>query len=205
MKHHDKMKVALRYWLLGASHSDSNYLICVDALEFASVFHNGKRKDGVTPEFAHQVTIANYLRTLVTSMDYPAETIAVALLHDVAEDYDVGFDELEMKFGNHVAKSVELLTKTHRGTKKSMESYFDGISKDPIASIVKGADRIHNLQSMSDVFTVDKKRAYLEEATEFIVPSLKTARRLFPSQEAAYENIKLVLTSQIELITLTLQ
>jgi (p)ppGpp synthase/HD superfamily hydrolase len=204
MKQHDKMKVALRYWLLGASHCDSNYFICVDALEFASSFHTGKRKDGVTPEFAHQVTIANYLRTLVPSIDHPAETIAVALLHDVAEDYDVGFDELEMKFGNRVATSVELLTKTHRGTKKSVESYFDGISKDPMASIVKGADRIHNLQSMSGVFTAEKKKAYVEEATEFIIPSLKAARRLFPSQEAAYENIKLVLNSQIELIALTL-
>lgn len=118
MKQHEKLKIALRYWLLGASHNSPEFLICVDALEFASSFHTGKRKDGVTPEFLHQITIANYLRTLIPSLDYPSETIAVALLHDVAEDYDVGFDELEVKFGNRIAKSVELLTKTHRGHKE---------------------------------------------------------------------------------------
>ncbi len=38
---------------------------------------------------AHQVQVAQYLRTLQEQVLYPEGTIAMALLHDVREDYDV--------------------------------------------------------------------------------------------------------------------
>lgn len=203
MKTNEKLKISLRYWLLGLAHADKDFVCCVNALEYAASFHNGLRKDGKTPEFQHQLTIAHYLRTLMPSMEYPADTISVALLHDVPEDYHVGFDEITTKFGLKVSKSVELLTKSHRGSKKTNEEYFSGISNDPIASIVKGADRIHNLQSMLGVFTKEKQESYVQEAETWIIPALKTARRLYPSQELVYENMKLLMMSQIQLIKST--
>ena len=69
-----------------------------------------------------------------------------------------------------------------------------------IASVVKGADRIHNVQTMIDVFTYEKQKEYIRETQEFIVPMLKEARRRFPRQEPAYENIQHVLVSQAELL-----
>lgn len=200
MNRYDKMKISLRYWLLGMAQSNPDYLKCVEALEFASKFHTGKRKDGVTNEFEHQLTITHYIRSLINNLEYPSETICVSLLHDVPEDYGVSFDELTQKFGPIVSCSTEKLTKFYRGVKKTNEVYFNGIATDPIASIGKGGDRIHNLQSMVGVFNKSKQEEYVKEAEDWILPALKEARRLFPKQELAYENIKLMMKSQIELI-----
>lgn len=201
----DKLNVSLRYWLLGMAQSNPDYYKCVDALEFAASFHTGLRKDGVTKEFEHQLTITHYIRTLTTQLIYPSETICVALLHDVCEDYDVSFDEIEKLFGDIVCNSTERMTKVHRGIKKTNEEYFKGIAEDPIASIDKGGDRVHNLQSMVGVFTEEKQKGYVEEAEQWILPAIKKARRSFPKQELAYENIKLMMKSQIELIKHTWQ
>lgn len=203
MNKYEKIKISLRYWLLGMAQSNLEYLKCVEALEFASKFHTGMRKDGVTPEFEHQLVITHYIRSLINNLMYPVETICTSLLHDVPEDYDVSFEEITDKFGNRVSNSVEKLTKFHRGHKKTNEVYFDGISKDPIASICKGGDRIHNLQSMVGVFNIQKQKDYILEAEDWILPALKEARRLFPQQELAYENVKLMMKSQIELIKFT--
>jgi excinuclease ABC subunit A len=55
----DKRLIALRYTLLGKGYTRS-----IKALEFARKIHCGTRKDGITPEFQHQVEIALYLTTL---------------------------------------------------------------------------------------------------------------------------------------------
>ena len=49
-----------------------------------------------------------------------------------------------------------------------------------------------------------KFEEYISECEKHILPMLKEARRIFPEQEPAYENIKLVLMSQIELINVSL-
>lgn len=203
MTKYEKLKLSLRYFLLGMSNSNPDYIKCVEALEYASKFHKGKRKDGVTPEFEHQLIITHYIRTILGNLMYPVETICTSLLHDVPEDYDVSFEEIEYKFGTIVSTSVEKTTKIYRGVKKTNEVYFDGISKDPIASVTKGGDRIHNLQSMIGVFNIDKQKDYITEAENWILPSIKEARRNFPSQEMAYENIKFMMESQISLIKST--
>jgi len=113
----DKL-VPIRYWMLGRE-----YHLTLQAMEYAPR-STGTRKDGVTPEFEHQVSI-------------------------------------------EVKDAVVLLTKKHRGTHIDRQAYYDGISKNRIASIVKGADRMDNIQTM-----------------------LKISRRKFTSQEPAYELIK---------------
>ena len=195
----NKKIITLRYWLLGR-----DYHVALAALEFAAKFHTGLRKNGHTPEFDHQVTIALYIRTLVDLLNFPEETLAAVFLHDVCEDHDVGFDEIETQFNRHIRDAVICLTKIHRGVKVPSEIYFSKIAKDQIASIVKGADRMHNMQTMSNVFSDDKQLSYIQETFDFILPMLKEARRAFTKQEPVYENIKLVLLTQIELIKIIL-
>lgn len=191
----EKLQIANRFWLLGKNYHDT-----LAAMEFALKFHQGKRKDGFTPEFHHQLSIASYLRTMINHIEQPQNTLAVAYLHDVAEDYDVGFEEIESRFGVIIAKAVQCLTKKHRGQKIPLDVYYDGISKCKISSLVKGADRINNLQSMIGVFTREKQLEYIEETEKYILPMLKIARRTFTIQENVYFNIKLMLNSQIELL-----
>lgn len=190
-----KLRVSLRYWLLGRG-----YMNACEAMEYAEQFHTGFRKDGVTPEFDHQINIAHYVRTLPNLM-HQEDTISTVFLHDVREDYNVSDHEIRQKFGNLVADAVERMTKVFRGSKKDETTVFEQIAECPIASIAKGGDRIHNFQTMVGVFTPKKQLSYIAEGKEFFMPMIKKARRKFPSQEAAYENIKHMLNTQMNLIT----
>lgn len=179
---------------------DPQFLTALNALEYAKNIHIGKRKDGKTPEFQHQIEIVHYLRTLVDGLMYPGATLAAAFLHDVPEDYDISFEEIEAKFGHQVCEAVKLLTKKYRGEKKEMEYYFEEMARCPIASIIKGADRINNHQTMHPVFTQEKQKSYILETQTYIVPMLKKARHIHVQQEHIYENIKFVLKSQMTMV-----
>jgi (p)ppGpp synthase/HD superfamily hydrolase len=189
-----KQEIALRYWLLGRG-----YNLALEAMEFAAFHHNGFRKDGVTPEFSHQIAICHYVRTLPALRDME-KTLTVCLLHDVSEDYGIARDEQARRFGEDVATSVWAMTKEFKGVKRNPTEVFASIAQDPYASIGKGADRGHNFNSMVGVFNAKKQLAYVAEGEEFFLPMIKKARRLFPDQEAAYENIKHLLTTQMALV-----
>ncbi|PZR54616.1 MAG: hypothetical protein DI537_54860 [Stutzerimonas stutzeri] len=198
MNKFEKKMLVLRSQLIGAQMFDA-----LAAMEFAARHHTGKRKGG-DPEFDHQVSIALYALTL-PFLRYREEVIATIFLHDVREDYGVTDGEIVALFvdadkARRIADAVDAMTKTFRGEKRDEQELFERMARDPIASIAKGCDRIHNLQTMVGVFTVEKMISYIAEAKELFFPMLKKARRLHPSQVTAYENIKFVLTSQIELI-----
>lgn len=194
-----KKALTLRQYLAGAG-----YFNALIAMEFASKHHTGKRKDGVTPEFDHQVSIALFALTLPNLM-FREEVITTIFLHDVREDYHITDAEIralfsDQAFATRVARAVENMTKEWRGEKKDEVALFAAMAEDPIASIAKGCDRIHNFQSMIRVFKLAKQKAYIQEAIDLFFPMLKTARRQFPHQALAYENIKHMLLSQIELL-----
>jgi (p)ppGpp synthase/HD superfamily hydrolase len=189
-----KLVVSMRYWLLGR-----NYTRAVDAMELALEHHTGLRKDGKTPEFQHQLEIGHYIRTLPLGENME-NCLIVAFLHDLPEDYDYPLEKIREKFGATVRDAVWLVTIKYQGMKKEKKEYYEQISENCIASIVKGADRIHNVGSMQGVFTETKQKAYVQEVKGHICLMLKTARRKFPSQESAYENIKFILIEQMQLI-----
>jgi len=203
---YEKLKTAMRYWLLG-----QEYFIAYKAMEMGLLHHNGSRKDG-TPEFSHQIFQASFARTLLPSLMYPEETLATIFLHDILEDCDVTYLTLQREFGDSIAKAVSRMTDievrdihpSNYKKKLPLDEYYGLMPLSPIASIAKGIDRMHNHQSMTGVFSNEKKQRYINETREHILPMMKIARKRYPSQDAAYHNIKHVLLTQIELIELTL-
>lgn len=189
---HIKERATLLGWLHG-----QGWVEAVRALHFAEEYHCGLRKDGITPEFSHQVHISLYLTTLVPYFRQGEEVITTALLHDVCEDYEVTFTEIEASFGPVVRKSVTAMTKKYQGEKLPVDYIARLQSDDEIASIGKGADRIHNQSTAVGVFSAPKIESYVAETRSYILPMLKTARKNFPHQNGAYQNIKTVLTSQV--------
>lgn len=67
----------------------------------------------------------------------------VALLHDVLEDTDVTYDEIEEEFGEEVAETVGLLT---RGPDDTYEEYIRILSYHDMARRVKIADLKDNMK-----------------------------------------------------------
>ena len=69
-------------------------------------------------------------------------TTCVALLHDVVEDSDMTFEELEkLGFGGEIVDALRLLT--HADDVQYMD-YVREIKKNPVAAAVKRADLMHN-------------------------------------------------------------
>lgn len=77
---------------------------------------------------------------LAEQMDTETECI-VALLHDVVEDTDITFDDLEKEFPKDSIEALKLLT--HDKSVDYME-YIKAIKENDIAKKVKIADLIHN-------------------------------------------------------------
>ena len=185
-----KLEIALRYYLKGARYNQA-----LEAMEFAKEWHHGFRKDGTTPEFQHQIEIALYCISLKGLIDEEA-VITAALLHDTIEDHKNAEPLMEEKFDENIMNVCRLLDKTG----KEYKDYFERIATHPIASIVKGADRVHNVNSMVGVFSKEKQNKYIEEVNTYFLPMLKTARKLYPVQLDAYFNIMHMLRSQVNLL-----
>ncbi|MFG6080315.1 HD domain-containing protein [Paracoccus litorisediminis] len=187
--------IALRYYLQGRG-----FTMALEAMEFAKSYHQGTRKDGITPEFFHQVSMANFARTLVSGLRHPEEVFATIFLHDAVEDGGLAVAEIRRRFSDRVADAVDALSKVIGGVKRSPADVRRMIEADPVASVVKGIDRANNQGSMLGVFSLEKQVEYIEETEGFILPILKQGRRSFPDQEPVYENIKHLLTREIRLL-----
>lgn len=82
------------------------------------------------------------------------DTTIVALLHDVVEDTDIGFNELiGMGFSNKIIEALKLLT---HDDSVPYEQYIDMIKSNDIAKAVKLADLRHN-SDLSRLDIVDEK------------------------------------------------
>lgn len=189
-----KLYISLKFRLFGMG-----YIRALKFLEFCAEYHNGTRKDGVTPEFQHQLEIALFIMTLKGISDLE-NTLICALGHDLLEDYEDIVDTNIVKRLVGV-ENYCILQKLDKHFNK--DHYFESLATCPIGSIVKLADRINNFQSMNrGKFTIEKQKAYAEEVKTQFLPMAKTARKMFPEQMDAYYNIETMLKNQLELINL---
>jgi (p)ppGpp synthase/HD superfamily hydrolase len=82
------------------------------ALEFAAAHHAGQLRDADrAPFILHPLEVAQLLR----GRDYPDAVVAAGVLHDVIEDTDVEYGELERRFGGHVAALVRAVSEPPGG------------------------------------------------------------------------------------------
>ena len=151
-----------------------NKQLALKALSVAEKAHKGQfRKDGVTPYIEHPMKVASFLYTVGIRDD---DILCVALLHDVLEDTSVTTAELvENGFPISVIEAVSLLSKK-RDYKN--DEYYGAIITNPYATIVKLADRAHNLETLYN-FTQDKKEKYLNETADYIFPLLNEAQHTY--------------------------
>jgi (p)ppGpp synthase/HD superfamily hydrolase len=96
-------------------------------------------------------------------------TTVVALLHDIVEDTDVSFKDLEKQgFSDEIINALKLLT--HDENTPYME-YVGEIKKNNIATKVKLADLRHN-SDLSRLSVIDekalKRKAKYEKAIKFL-------------------------------------
>jgi (p)ppGpp synthase/HD superfamily hydrolase len=194
-----KKKGILRGRLQGMAIANPDWFRAVNALNFGEKHHPGFRKDKITPSYMHQVEMALFALTLLPHVLHQVRLIVAVLLHDTPEDTRISHEEIRLKFGHESSDDIELLTKEYRGTKKEMDIYFLDMTGNPVSSLAKGIDRINNISTMAGVFKLEKQIEYCVETRTYFFSMLKTARKNFPEQDLAYENIKFVLTAQLRI------
>ena len=103
------------------------------AMKIAYEAHNGQVDKGGVPYIFHPYHLAE-------QMDDEISTCA-ALLHDVVEDTDVTFEDLEKHFPPEVMEVLKLLT---HADDEDYYVYVRRLKDNPIAKKIKLADIAHN-------------------------------------------------------------
>lgn len=130
-----------------------------EALEYARKKHEGQFRIGGAPFVTHPIAVAEILQEDGDSIEYQI----TGIFHDLLEDTDASEQDILEIGGKDVLNAVKLVTK-EKGY--CMENYIAGIKSDPIAYAVKGADRLHNLQS---AFCASEKfrKKYIRETLDW--------------------------------------
>jgi GTP pyrophosphokinase len=131
------------------------------AFSFAKKAHDGQLRQSGEDYFVHPYEVA---RVLMQLRAIPVIVIS-GLLHDVLEDTEVPFEELHNDFGFHIAKIVNTVSKSRKieildhdsdQERKLLHHQFLDTIKDPMATLVKVADRLHNMRTLN--FTKPEKQ-----------------------------------------------
>ena len=140
------------------------------ALDFATEKHKGQKRIGGDDYITHPVAVCEIVKKLGFGEDYQI----TALFHDLLEDTSATEEEI-LSYGNaEILTAVKLLTK-QKGY--DMQGYINAIKSNEIAFVVKGADRLHNLECAL-VTDVEFKRKYILETVDWYLdfsPEIKTA------------------------------
>lgn len=124
-----------------------------NAINWAEDLHRGQKRASGEPYIIHPIQVAGILSNLL--MDCP--TVIAGLLHDVLEDTQTNRAELAEKFGEEVASLVDGVTKIHilhAKTKSVQEAetirkMFFAMIKDIRVILIKLADKVHNMSTLS--------------------------------------------------------
>ena len=145
------------------------------AYEFIMVKHKDQVRKSGEPYYHHLIEVAYILACLNSG---PA-AITAGLLHDVVEDTDTTIEDIEKGWGKEVAKLVDSLTKIQRlklsrieGVDFEAEDHrkiFIGMARDIRVILIKLADRLHNMRTLS-ALSPERQLALAKETSEVFVP-----------------------------------
>ena len=143
------------------------------AYNLAAQAHAGQRRRSGEPYICHPLSVAQILVEL--GMD--SESLAAALMHDVAEDTPVTVAEIKQKFGPEVALLVDGVTKLTQikfsnvedRQAENLRKMLLAMSQDVRVMIIKLCDRLHNMRT-GDAWPEQKRRDKALETMEVYAP-----------------------------------
>lgn len=140
---------------------------------FADNKHKGQKRLTNEEYITHPLNVA----IILTSIKADKETIIAVLLHDTLEDTETTKEEIKEEFGEEVLKLVDGVTKINSlniSTENDyLTSYYKkiivGMSCDVRVIIIKLADRLHNMRTLS-VKPLSKQKQKAKETLEILAP-----------------------------------
>jgi len=120
------------------------------ARKFAQETHkNHKRRDGITTYLDNLEGVVNRLKNLGVTNN---NVLCAAWLHNILENKDITFDQINERFGREVAVTVMSLTKDENISKKNSEIQYVNQLKNAVFStkIIKLCDISTNLKDLAN-------------------------------------------------------
>jgi GTP pyrophosphokinase len=182
----EKTIVFLKGFALGRGFNQTLKLI-----NAASFLHEGQTRKSGEPYIEHPITVAAYLQSLGINDDV---TLAASVGHDIFEDCDITEAYFKSRFGvdDEVIGIMKTLTKVEG---LSTQLYYNLISKDIRASLIKIADRCHNVSTMAGVFSIEKVKQYIQETYDYVIPLIKHVKHYHPEYSDQVYIMKMQLES----------
>jgi guanosine-3',5'-bis(diphosphate) 3'-pyrophosphohydrolase len=150
---------------------DGSWLTSV--YELADQAHGAQRRASGESYIEHPLSVA----AILADLEMDRQTIAAALLHDVVEDTSITAEQVAAAFGEEIASLVEGVTKLTRIPYQSKEEaqvenlrkMFMAMAKDIRVIIIKLADRLHNMRTLSSLPAV-KQQSIARETLDIYAP-----------------------------------
>src|SRR5580765_2976201 len=144
------------------------------AYVFAMQAHGPQKRASGDPYFSHPLEVAGIL----TDLKLDTATIATALLHDTVEDTSATIADIESNFGAEIAGLVDGVTKLSQlelfsERTKQAENFRKlmlAMSNDIRVLLVKLADRLHNMRTLSHIRNPDTRQLIAQETVEIYAP-----------------------------------
>ncbi len=147
----------------------TNEKLLREAYGFGQQMHDGQARRSGEPYFTHPVAVS----VLLAEQQMDDATLVTALLHDTIEDTKASYGEIERRFGHEIAELVDGVTKltnlqldsTKTQQAENFRKLFMATSRDLRVTLVKLADRLHNMRtikSMSPEKQIQKARETMD-------------------------------------------
>lgn len=128
------------------------------AMQLASYAHR-EQKYGERPYVVHLADVVARVKTITQD----PEIIAAAWLHDIIEDTQTTYGDIERQFGKNVADMVWAVTGVGQDRAAKMANAIEKIARTPGAELVKSADRLSNAQASKDEKKMKLYQRYKDE------------------------------------------
>jgi GTP pyrophosphokinase len=156
---------------LRASHPKADTRMVVRAYEVAERCHRGQQRRSGDPYISHPLAVA----TIVAELGMEAPTLCAALLHDTVEDTGISLADIGRDFGDEVARLVDGVTKLDKvrygesAEAETIRKMVVAMARDPKVLILKLADRLHNVRTLSWL-PPDKQQRIAKQTLEIYAP-----------------------------------
>jgi GTP pyrophosphokinase len=190
----EKMYTYVKGFAMGADLKNT-----LSAMYYARTKHSDQKRNGGEPYIVHPLSMVCMAIAMGIKDDV---VLASIMLHDVVEDCGVELKDLPVSC--EVREVVNLLTfKMKKGRDKKTEKrlYFDAISTNGSAMLVKLIDRCNNISTMAGVFKKDRLLRYIEETKTEVLPLYQLCKEMHPE----YSNALYLLKFQIESILYSIE
>ncbi|WP_420175273.1 RelA/SpoT family protein [Luteococcus sp. OSA5] len=154
-----------------ANHPKADLALLERAYNTAEHYHRGQTRKSGDPYITHPLAVT----TILAELGMTEPTLVAALLHDTVEDTSYTMEQLTADFGHEVALLVDGVTKLDKVTygesakAETLRKMVISMSKDIRVLVIKLADRLHNMRTIS-VLRPDKQYRIANETLEIFAP-----------------------------------